>query len=44
LPPFLISFDGCHFHQEYTGVHKKPETTHVMEDGGTERFEFWSRG
>jgi hypothetical protein len=25
---------------ESTGMHEKPETTHVMEDGSAERFKF----
>jgi hypothetical protein len=29
---------------ESTGMHEKPEMAHVMEDGGTERFKFLSRG
>jgi hypothetical protein len=29
---------------ESTGMHEKPETVHVMEDGGAERFKFLSRG
>jgi hypothetical protein len=30
---------------ESTGVHEKPEMMlHVMEDGSTESFKFWSRG
>jgi hypothetical protein len=29
---------------ESTGMHEKPKTAHVMEDGGAERFKFLSRG
>jgi hypothetical protein len=29
---------------ESTGMHEKPETAHMMEGGGAERFKFLSRG
>jgi hypothetical protein len=29
---------------ESTGVHEKPKTMHVMEDGSAEHFKFLSRG